>query len=703
MAEEPQFASTRPSSDNNKRKYEDSSPPVPTSTGPRRPTGFSAPIISSVSPPDSTNPNNNPPSYNNVPPPADEIQIAKQRAQEIAARLFNSAEAKRPRNENGTPIDDPNDVPPSKSGFSSPLPPSDHSSYKSSGFSNSASQVGRMSSPGSIPVSYGFQSSSKKIEIPNGRVGVIIGKGGETIKYLQLQSGAKIQVTRDMDSDPHSQTRLVELMGNSEQIAKAEQLITDVLSEAEAGGSGLASRRFTGPPAAGAGQFQMKVPSNKVGLVIGKGGETIKGMQLNSGARIQLIPLHPPPGDTSTERTVYIDGTEEQIEAAKQLVNEVISENRVRNSSMGGGYSQQGYRPPRPQSSWGGPPGTQSQQPGYGYMQPGAYPGAPPPYSQSGYGGYPPQASSGWDQNSAPPSQQTAQGSGYDYYNQQSQQPPATADNSGYNYGQPAAPTYGQQQASYGESGYAQPAGGQQGYQQEDYNSGGYHAPASQPGYGQQPAYDQQGYGSAPAYGTSAQDAAAPAAAPAAAYGAAQGAPTPAQQAPPAAGAGYAGQQSSSTTAVSYPSQPGYGAPPTSQPGYGGQPPAQTGYAQPSYGPSPVGQKPLPPGQAAYGQSQPPSSGQGGAYAQTPAQTGYTQPPTTAQPGYYGAPAGTPQAGYGAQQQAYGEAYGGYSQPAPAYPTDSSTGNGHGSYESSAPRGAPPAPQSGVAKAAPQS
>ncbi|RRT84266.1 hypothetical protein B296_00000055 [Ensete ventricosum] len=70
----------------------------------------------------------------------------------------------------------------------------------------------------------------------------------------------------------------------------------------------------------------------QVGLVIGKGGETIKNMQARSGARIQVcivvfvIPLHLPPGDTSSERTVYIDGTTEQIEAAKQLVNEVISE-----------------------------------------------------------------------------------------------------------------------------------------------------------------------------------------------------------------------------------------------------------------------------------------------------------------------------------------------------------------------------------------
>lgn len=89
------------------------------------------------------------------------------------------------------------------------------------------------SAPSAIPVSYGsyLGGSSKKIDIPNGRVGVIIGKGGETIKYLQLQSGAKIQVTRDMDADPNSATRMVELMGTPEQIAKAEQLINDVLLE----------------------------------------------------------------------------------------------------------------------------------------------------------------------------------------------------------------------------------------------------------------------------------------------------------------------------------------------------------------------------------------------------------------------------------------------------------------------------------------
>ncbi|XP_042511929.1 far upstream element-binding protein 2 isoform X2 [Macadamia integrifolia] len=725
MAEELQFTPRM----ENKRKYEDQTTPPP-SSAPRRATGFSAPIASTS--PDSTH--SHPLPYNNVPPPADEIQLAKQRAQEIAARLFSNAEAKRPRVENGGRPDEANDK----------------------GFGSGPTDIGQKPlgqvgiAPPSMGPAYGFQGASKKIDIPNGRVGVIIGKGGETIKYLQLQSGAKIQVTRDMDADPNSLTRMVELMGTPDQISKAEQLINDVLAEAEAGGSGVVSRRLSGQP--GAEQFVMKVPNNKVGLIIGKGGETIKNMQATSGARIQLIPLHLPPGDTSTERTVQIDGTPEQIESAKQSISEVTSDNRVRNPSMAGGYPQQGYRPPRPPTNWGPPGPPQMQQPGYGYMQPSAYPGPPPQYnmSQPPYAGYPPQPasagySSGWDQTPVPPSQPTTPGSGYDYYNQQppqQQQPQggssAPAETAAYNYGQPPQSGYGQQ-GSYGESNYTQPPiGQQQGYSQDCYG-GGYQAPASQPGYGQpqqnsQPGYDQQGYSSAPGYGNVGNPTPDGAAA---SYGpqggpaqvpASQQAPPPGQ--PPATQQGYSGQQPG-TTPPSYPSQgpaqPGYGMPPTSQPGYGSQPAPQSGFGQsapltqPGYGP-PQAQKP--PGQPLYGQVQQPPSTQG-TYNQSvptqpgypPTQAGYAQPDSShhrppqasfgsaAQPGYgqppYGGPP-TAQPGYGGQPQSYGDSYGGYTQP-PVYSATDSTvaGNAHGTYE--APSGSQAVQQGGVAKTSPQS
>lgn len=104
MADEPQYSSDGTPS---KRKYEDQT--TPPSAAARRPTGFSAP-----------DPAVAPPSYNSVPPPADEFQdfqAAKRRAEQIAARLCNSvsAEAKRPRVENGAGGFDSADK-----GFSSP-------------------------------------------------------------------------------------------------------------------------------------------------------------------------------------------------------------------------------------------------------------------------------------------------------------------------------------------------------------------------------------------------------------------------------------------------------------------------------------------------------------------------------------------------------------------------------------------------------
>ncbi|CAA2979194.1 far upstream element-binding 2-like [Olea europaea subsp. europaea] len=629
MADEVPYASGGVES--NKRKYEDSQTPPP--PVPRRPTGFS-------STPDVAVPL---PSYNSVPPPMNEIEMAKQKAQEIAARLLNNADAtKRVRVENGAGGGgyDSND---GGTGFSSaPFPPT---GQKPLGLGLGGPPQG---------ASYGYPGPTKKIEIPNGRVGVIIGKGGETIKYLQLQSGAKIQVTRDMDADPNSSTRGVELTGTPDQIAKAEQLINDVLAEAEAGGSGTVARRFTGQPS-GAEQFVMKIPNNKVGLVIGKGGETIKNMQASSGARIQVIPLHLPPGDTSLERTVQIDGSSEQVEAAKQLVNEVTSEIFFAFTL----YLQ------------------------YAHMNFELLFSLCFFASSSFFGSHLVVSNLGiillckfslnfillhlsslirslYSSCVSLLPEQTSQVGSYDYY---SQQPPA------YSQGQ--------------------------GYSQDGY--GGYNATAPQPSYGQpQPnpvqGYDQQQQGYNSTYGNVLN-------------------PTSDGQPPAYGTTGDATQAPAS-------GQAGYGVPPTSQGAYGTQPPAgygppqgqklpssQPAYGQPQQSPSAQGGYSQPPVQPSYAHSQPPPTQPG--YPQT--DSGTQRPSSgylTSQPGYGPPPYGAPptQTGYGGQQQpplhntAYG---GGYSQP-PVYSADGSAGGGgaRGTYDAAPAQTVQP---SGSAKASPPS
>ncbi|KAK9164368.1 hypothetical protein Syun_005270 [Stephania yunnanensis] len=498
----------------------------------------------------------------------DDIQLAKQKAQEIVARLVNDAESKRPR------LDDaPHDS------FSSQPPQFPDGTAKLSSEGAVKPLGGSVSFASHPVVYYSSQGSSKKIEIPNGKVGVIIGRAGETIKQLQLQSGAKIQVTKDSEADFYSQTRDVELTGTPEQISRAEELIKTVIAEqTDAGGSGSTAARGFNPVAHGPGaeQIVMKVPNNKVAVIIGKGGENIKNMQARTGAHIQIIPLHLPPGDTSTERNVYVSGTSEQIEMAKQLITEAISENRFRNPSM-----QQGYHPP---SNWG-PPGQPPQQPGYGYTQTGAYP--PPPSSY--YGSYP-QQPSGWEQAN-PSYGQTQQTPGYNYYGQTNESGTGQAGVN-YGYGQTPQATstnydqgYNQQPQSYGHDASSQ---GAQHDPQKSYQA---------PGYGQ-PAVSSQADGNnySQPYGAQASTQPPPT------YQASYSQPTSAPAAPYSSSQGYAG---------AYPSQPSYDQTSYVQPGYGGQPPAQA--------PPPM--------------SQPPVYGQGGyPPQQAPAQSGY--PPTSAP--YYG-------------------------------------------------------------------
>lgn len=63
------------------------------------------------------------------------------------------------------------------------------------------------------------------------QVGVLIGKAGDTIRYLQYNSGAKIQIMRDAEADRDAPTRPVEIIGTLSSISVAEKLIQAVIAE----------------------------------------------------------------------------------------------------------------------------------------------------------------------------------------------------------------------------------------------------------------------------------------------------------------------------------------------------------------------------------------------------------------------------------------------------------------------------------------
>ncbi|XP_043810417.1 far upstream element-binding protein 2 isoform X2 [Manihot esculenta] len=590
------------------------------------------------------------------------------------------------------------------------------------------------------------QTTSRKMEVPNDKnefgrcfinaalqVGVLIGKGGDTIRYLQYNSGAKIQITRDADADPQSTTRPVELIGTLSSIKKAEKLINAVIAEADAGGSpSLVARGLPSAQTGGVGdQLEMQVPNEKVGLIIGRGGDTIKALQAKSGARIQLIPQHLPEGDGSKERTVRVTGDRKQIEMAREMIKDVMNQT-VRSSPYSGSFNQQhSYRPrgPTGPSNWG-PRGPHSSQPSpYDYHHRGPYPSQNSQYPPPSYGGYPPQQmgprgnfGSGWEQR--PPSMQgpVPHGGVYDYYGGQGghasdhpvsgpistpasghapgpsatptmSHPPSQAN---YNYGQSHGPDYGHQapysqavpsQQSYGH-GYDEPKYDNHAPMQHPYGHGN-----SQPVYGQagnQPGYGaQQQYGKQPPYGMPSQGP------PPQSYGP----PRPGQpgdlpyQGPIQSGQSYGPnvppqQQypyvSSGPMQQSYPQYgsasgaDGYNqAMPTSGPGY----PQQGGQPVPSYGQSG--------GQQATGYVQGPTGGYG---SYPSSQQGYAEQaaPNSAGYGYQGSQDTAYGSGPGATYSAPPSGQQAFAQPTATQPTyDQSVpqSGGYGAAPGSAPVG----------------
>jgi len=67
--------------------------------------------------------------------------------------------------------------------------------------------------------------------IPNDCVGLLIGKGGETIRNLQVQSGAKVQVARKEVAG--SETRNVFIEGPADRYEAAVKMIEEIVMEAK--------------------------------------------------------------------------------------------------------------------------------------------------------------------------------------------------------------------------------------------------------------------------------------------------------------------------------------------------------------------------------------------------------------------------------------------------------------------------------------
>ena len=156
-----------------------------------------------------------------------------------------------------------------------------------------------------------MEAATNLVDCPPGLVGRVIGKGGETIKGLQAQSGAHITIDQNF---PEGVPRKISISGPAGCVDIATRLVEDLLK------GGPVRNGSVGP---GQAQKLVDCPKEMVGRVIGRGGETIKGLQSQTGARIQI-------DQTATPCTVTITGNPYCVEAAARAVTDVINGGRRR-------------------------------------------------------------------------------------------------------------------------------------------------------------------------------------------------------------------------------------------------------------------------------------------------------------------------------------------------------------------------------------
>ncbi|KAI1428420.1 hypothetical protein F5Y12DRAFT_23973 [Xylaria sp. FL1777] len=183
-----------------------------------------------------------------------------------------------------------------------------------------------------------------QIMVPDRTVGLIIGRGGETIRDLQERSGCHINIVGESKSV--NGLRPVNLIGPHHAAAQAKELILEIVDSDTRNGNNPETNKPARPPkndnyshdnAQGGGDKindSIYVPSEAVGMIIGKGGETIREMQSTTGCKINVSQSS---GPGEIEREIGLVGSRDAIGRAKRAIEDKVDAVRQKNSGGAGG------------------------------------------------------------------------------------------------------------------------------------------------------------------------------------------------------------------------------------------------------------------------------------------------------------------------------------------------------------------------------
>lgn len=191
-----------------------------------------------------------------------------------------------------------------------------------------------------------------KFLLSNNLAGSIIGSGGSAIKSLIEVSGANVHVSGAGDVYPGSPNRVVYITGTERAVSLAQSLLWEMIGQQSA-----ETEKAWDPAVAKAspGEYDnvevaacVAIPAASAGLIIGRGGATIRALSDKSGAAVTLNDKDEIENEQTQERVLTIAGT---VSSCMECTALVLS--KLMEESDGCVYEHNGTRYPRITASAG--------------------------------------------------------------------------------------------------------------------------------------------------------------------------------------------------------------------------------------------------------------------------------------------------------------------------------------------------------------
>ena len=187
--------------------------------------------------------------------------------------------------------------------------------------------------------------------IESGLVGLIIGRQGENLRRVEAETSTRVQfITGPEATGPKRQCKIT---GTREARDNAKAEIQRIIEEngnpargnvpperLATNNKGLSAHQPT--LRAGEDATQIMVPNRTVGLIIGRGGETIRDLQERSQCHVNIVG---PEKSVNGLRPINLIGTPQAATMAKDLIMEIVDSDTKSLAAHGDGPSRDAGRP----------------------------------------------------------------------------------------------------------------------------------------------------------------------------------------------------------------------------------------------------------------------------------------------------------------------------------------------------------------------